>query len=109
MKKYDSKQRKWISKEEYDKRYPKHDKALCKGKRPHNFILVLPHFVTYNSKYDFNASKYYEIMDALNDYTNKEYERLSELGIITRTWRSDRKEPKLFMCSVCKKQKYERE
>jgi hypothetical protein len=108
MKKYDEKLRKYVSVEEYDRTHTPKDKEICRGKKPHDFVLVLPDFVSYTADYQFNPEEYYRILDDNVDYFNKSTEILTKMGIIVghRSWR-DRRETRLYICSVCKKRKYE--
>lgn len=108
MKQYDYKARKWITQEEYDKRYPPHkDKEICRGKKPHDWILVLPNYVGYTETYRHNPEVYYKLMEEAQTYSENLSKRLLELGIKSRYHMSFASfaEHKLYICSVCKKQK----
>lgn len=106
MKKYDENLRKYVSVEEYERTHQLRDKSVCRGKKPHDFVLVLPYMVSYTSEYKFNPEEYYRVMDELFDIKEKKYQELETLGIkSSRGW--NRQETRLYMCSVCKKQKYE--
>lgn len=107
MKKYDNKLKKYVTQEEWDKSHKHKDKDLCKGKRPHDFVLVLPFHITYNSTYKFNPEMYYKIVDEINEFKEKQDKRLIDMGIVKRYGDWNRAETRCFMCSVCKKQKYE--
>ena len=48
---------------------------------------------------------YYKIMDERYEFIEKQRTELEKMGIKDRGW--NRKETRLFMCAVCKKQKYE--
>lgn len=107
MKKYDRETKKWISVDEHDKKYSPRDKSLCRGKKPHDYVLVLPNYIRFDSTYKFNPEEYYRIENETHDFLNEQVEKLKNIGIITK--RYERKPTKMFMCSVCKKQKYEYE
>ena len=84
-------------------------RELCRGGREHDYVLVLPDHVNYNETYKFNPEKYYELVDKQSDLEDKLNTELAEMGIVNRfgsvrlAWRAR----KCFMCSVCKKKKYE--
>lgn len=108
MKKYDRQLKKWVTVEEYERTHQQKDKKFCRGKRPHDFVLVLPTGVTYNEKYRFDPESYYKIMDERVAFIEGQKRQLEQMGILQRwgsSWNS--KETRLYMCSVCKKQKYE--
>lgn len=106
MKKYDEKLRKYVSVEEYERTHQPRDKAYCRGKRPHDFILVLPYMVNYNEKYKFNPEEYYRMMDEQYDFIEKTKEKMATIGIVShRGW--NRREIRSYICTVCKKQKSE--
>lgn len=107
MKKYDREKKKWVSVEAYDKSHKHKDKDLCKGSRPHNFMLVLPLYVTHTLKYDYDAQKYYDVMDEEFEFKNKQRERLENMGINIRRHYYDKKETRFYVCSICGKQRYD--
>ena len=103
MKQYDRETKKWIEEDVLKERHSR-DKKLCKGKKLHDFVLVLPSHVTYNENYNFKPEEYYRLMDEKVRLEELIYERLKVLGIITKygTW----KPSKHYVCSICKKEKY---
>lgn len=107
MKQYDNKLKKWVSQEQYDKSHPKRSANICRGGKPHDFVLVLPYGVTYNEKYAFNPEAYYKVQREVEEFHAKKYEQLLAIGIVAsgmKPWKYWNKE--LHVCSVCKKQKY---
>ncbi len=107
MKIYDREKKKWVSQEAYEKSRNARDKKLCRGKRPHDFVLVLPDYVSYSANYNFKPEIYYEICDETQAFLGKQKERLIAMGIIPRYGIGGRKETRLYMCSVCKKRDYQ--
>ena len=108
MKKYDRETKKWVDAEVLDKRQNERDKKLCRGKKPHDFVLVLPSSVTYDSTYKFNPEEYYKLMDEQYEYQEEIKKKLKALGIESKRFGFYKYEQiRYFMCSVCKKQKYE--
>ncbi len=105
MKQYDRQTKRWISVEEYEKRYNKRDSDLCRGKKPHDFVLVLPSHVKYNDSYAFNAEAYYRLMDEKYELLQVIKEKAKAIGVEDYTW--NRRGTRLFICSVCKKHKYD--
>lgn len=105
MKKYDREKKKWVSIEEYEKTHKPRDKKKCRGGKPHDFVLVLPFYTSYDSTYKYHPEDYYKIMDERYEFIEKQRTELEKMGIKDRGW--NRKETRLFMCAVCKKQEYE--
>lgn len=110
MKKYDVDKKKWVTSEEYEKSRKPRDKSVCRGKKPHDYVLVLPHGVTYDDTYKFNPEVYYEIMEQRRQFLLNFKNKLISQGIRVRwSWNDEHVETKCYICSVCKKQKYEHE
>lgn len=107
MKIYDREKRKWVDKEEYERNQNKRDRNICRGKKPHDFVLVLPSFVTYNENYKFNPEDYYKITDETADFMDKQLEKIKKMGIEPRWYMGRLSETRIYICSVCKKQKYD--
>jgi len=105
MKKYDEKLRKYVSVEEYERTHKPQDKAFCRGKKPHDFVLVLPYYTQYDERYKYNPEEFYRIMDERYEFIEKQKKQLEAMGIQGRDW--NRKETRLYICSVCKKHKHE--
>lgn len=104
MKEYDRQSRKWIGKDEAEKKRNKREK--CKGGRDHDYVEVLPYGVEAGEGYAGDPQPYYDAQEAIADFTDKKNAELAAIGIITkgRAWR-----PTTFriaVCSVCMKQKY---
>lgn len=106
MKKYNREKKKWVSVEEYERTHQSQDKTFCKGKRLHDFVLVLPDYIGFTPAYKFNPEMYYAIMDEQHDIIEKQNKRLEAMGIHPK-YHWNRKETRMYMCSVCKKKKYE--
>ncbi len=107
MKKYDRNKKEWVSQEEYDKRMNQRDTKLCRGKKPHDFVLILPYGVEYQPTYEFNPHEYYKICDERYVYLESLKERFAAIGIKERFY--THKESRMYICSVCKKHKYQDE
>ena len=108
MKKYSRIAKKHVTPEEYDRIHSTKDKDFCKGKKPHDFVLVLPHYVTYDETYKHNPLEYYKLKAELEDFEDAIDKKVRALGVVERTFRISRLRRKnyLFICSVCKKQEY---
>ena len=106
MKKYDYETRKWVDEEEFERlRNIRSEKSkFCKGKKPHDFVLILPWGATYNSNYKFQPEIYYEAMKRRKEFIEKQREELLRSGIVDKTWNSE--PSKLYECSVCGKKLY---
>ena len=104
MKEYNRTTKKWG--EATDIKLKKRE--LCKGGKEHDYLLVLPDYVSYTESYKFNPEAYYELMEDLDKYTKENDRKLVEMGLKSRLFRflpssSTRRN---YMCSVCKKKKY---
>lgn len=105
MKIYHRESKKWLTPEEIEKYKSRKDKKLCRGKKPHDYVLVLPSHVQYNSEiYKFNPEEYYKVKDEIYDFIEKQNQKLVAMGIKVRCW--NRKETRLYGCTVCKKLEY---
>lgn len=104
MKHYDRAKKKWVTQEELDTAKKPRDKDVCKGRRPHDYVLVLPWYVQTDEKYQFNPEKYYDMMKKRLAFIEKQDSELKSMGIFRASYNGN--ESKLFICSVCKKQKY---
>ena len=108
MKKYDSKLRKWVSIEEYERTHKPRDKKVCRGGKPHDYILVLPYYTDYDSTYKHNPQEYYKMMDERKEFIDNQNKEFEAMGIKPkRYWGDGRRESRLYMCSVCKKSEYD--
>lgn len=105
MKKYDREKKEWISEDEHISRQKKRDKR-CHGGKEHDFVEVLPYGVEANEKYQGSTEPYYKALKEIDAFVDKKHEELAQLGILIRTkpWRPNMR---MFMCSVCKKKRYE--
>ena len=82
-------------------------KETCRGGKPHDFLIVLPEFISMRNR-DIdtateNVIKYYESEDRIHDFIQKEVEFKKSLGIHIGVsgWKS--KITRYFRCSVCGK------
>ncbi len=111
MKRYDRKTKKYVTQEEYDRSHATKDKDLCRGKKPHDFVLVLPDWVTYvQGVYKFDARVYYDLMEKKRLFNDSISALLAQAGIASRYGTSDfadRKETRHYVCTVCSKRKWE--
>lgn len=109
MKKYDRSSKKWISIEEYERIHKPRNKEFCRGKKPHDFVLVLPEYVSYNEKYQHNPEAYYELIDAIDVFEEELDRRIKDLGVVERFSRGTKwkRSYRFYLCSVCKKKHYE--
>lgn len=103
MKKYDHKTKKWVTEEEFErlKNFRAEKSKFCKGKKPHDYILVLPWGATYNENYKFTPEVYYEAMEKRAEFVQQQAKELLQFGIIDRHWSG--KTYKVYECSVCGK------
>lgn len=110
MKQYRRDAKKHMSDEEYEayKAKKRRDPQICRGGKPHDYVLVLPYHVSYTSEYKFNPEEYYRLCDELTAQMIENREKIKAMGVTSRygNWR-ERKETRYYMCSVCKKQKHE--
>lgn len=104
VKKYDSKTKKYVPIEVYEKTQSLKKRDTCRGQKPHDFVLVLPHHVEYNETYKFDPTGFYDLMDERYQFVEDQAKALIKMGIKDRGW--NRKETRLFICSVCGKQEY---
>ena len=104
MKTYNRKTRIWEEEKPVgDLKKPK----LCKGGKPHNFLLALPEYVQVNGALTpYGIEEYYKI-EAERLLTNMELdEKLRAWGIKVNRFYGG-KDYKHYKCSVCGKKKFE--
>lgn len=109
MKQYRKDAKKHLDDDEYEayKAKKRRDGSICRGGKPHDFVLVLPFHVTYDpALYKFNPEEYYRIRDEVYKFEEEAERQLREMGIKQRYGRWPRTETRYYMCSVCKKQRY---
>lgn len=108
MKQYRRDAKKHMSDEEYEayKAKKRRDPKICRGGKPHDFVLVLPFHVTYTDQYKFNPEEYYRLKDEEATLCEDIQKKIEALGIKSRYYPWRHKETRYYMCSVCKKQKY---
>ena len=105
MKEYNRTTKKW--EEAVDIKLKKRE--LCKGGKPHDYVLVLPDHETYTEAYKFNPEAYYELLEELGRFEEETARKIEEMGIKTRYMRfgMGRWVHRYYICSVCKKKKYD--
>lgn len=107
MKRYDREKRKYISEEEYQE--GKKKRELCRGGKPHDYILVLPYHARHTDSVlgiDI-AEEYYRIIDEFEDLLDKREERLKAIGVTEGFYRSSIRREREYVCSVCQKKHFE--
>lgn len=105
MKEYNRTTKKW---EEKEKQGSLKKRELCKGHRPHKFILILPKWVKRNHDlFKEEIERYYQLEEA-RDLINHEYDKkLNEIGV-GHSWSSPfRARGRYYRCEVCGKENYE--
>ncbi len=107
MKKYDRENKRWVDAETLDKRLSARDLNVCRGKKPHDFVLVLPFHVHPADGYKGDPNAYYNLMDERYQLLEEFNKKIASIGVHCsyHTW--NRKESRLYICSVCSKRKYE--
>lgn len=108
MKKYHRESRTWVSAEEFERLSSLKKKELCIGKKPHDFILVLPDYYTYDDTYEFDAEKLYKLLEEEQEYQENLKERMKDIGVhpkYSRTYRPPIH--RYYQCSICNKKKSE--
>lgn len=103
MKKYDRKTKKWVE-EETIKHTRKKD--TCRGQKAHDFVLVLPPYVTYEGTYKHNPEEYYVLLEEGKKVEFELSKKIAALGVVERFTRAWSLMPVMrhYVCSVCKKQ-----
>jgi hypothetical protein len=106
MKEYNRKTKRWENIERPATSLKKPE--TCKGKKSHDFVLLIPKYV---SK-DHNLSKdeveeYYQIEADRHTFEIELDRRLKQIGVNTRRWTGYRS--KFYKCAVCGKEKCEYE
>lgn len=104
MKKYDRETKKYITEEEYNRKYGK--RKLCKGGREHDYILTLPPYIRteHNILGIDVAEQYYKIELEIDKLIAEKHKELEALGILHRPYgRITDRQYKYYICSVCGK------
>ena len=105
MKKYLREKKKWVSEEEYEAFHAKKIAGVCKGNRPHDFVLVLPSWgVQWDGVTKYDAEAYYKAMEEREEFIKSQDEELVKKGILVRACYSSNS--RHYACSVCQKRKY---
>lgn len=110
MKEYNRKTRKWEVITEVVGDLKKRD--TCRGKKPHDFVLVLPDHLRNYYMVDItteNVEKYYESEDRIWEFEEKEKKYKESLGIVRSNGRSiysSRRATRNYECSVCGKKEW---
>jgi hypothetical protein len=82
-------------------------RELCRGKKPHDFQLVMPDYLVRNNP-DLSlelVEKFYESEQRIIDFTNNESRELGKLGVFVKRW--NRPVMKYYQCSVCGKKEWD--
>lgn len=107
MKKYLREKKRYVSVEEYEAYHAarKHGADICRGKKPHDYVLVLPPWrVSWDGVSPYDAELYYKAMEVRAEFIKKQDEQLATKGIVMRN--HSYPESRHYVCSVCKKQKW---
>lgn len=106
---YDRLSKKWLTDEEYQRKYKK--RQTCKGGREHDWVMFLPHGFEATPEYKGHPEACYDMEEKIEAYTEKLAKELEEKEGIrstyTRGLRHFRMKMRQYYCTVCKKQKYE--
>ena len=110
MKVYDRDKRKWVEQDVLEKeREAKLKKAkLCRGQKPHDFLLVLPSYVP-KLKGDHTQEEieeYYLSEKRVAEFMEQEKENLAKYGIGSRSSFRLGRQTKYYECSICRKKEY---
>lgn len=109
MKEYNRATKRW---EEPQEKLGSLKKAkLCRGGKPHDYQLTVPHHLRDHNEYTPEAVlEYYASEERIKNFIAHEMEILKSLGIVrARSFGFGSPITKYFVCSVCKKQEYEME
>lgn len=106
MKHYDRETNTWMTEDEY--REHKRKRELCKGSKPHDFVLVLPSHARHSTSVlgIEVAEDYYRIMDDIVDYTRAQYSNLTSIGIHAKVY-PPRYPVREYLCMECGKKDYQ--
>lgn len=107
MKQYDRETKRWVESDVLDKRLSSRDPKVCRGKKPHDFVLVLPLHVHPAEGYKGDPKAYYDLMDERYQLLEDFNKKVAEIGVRGSYHLWNRKESRLYICSVCSKRKYE--
>jgi hypothetical protein len=105
MKVYDRQKKKWVD-EETVKSGSLKSRVLCKGKRPHNFILTLPDYMRSFSREltPDEAEKFYIIEEETKEFLTSQAKKLADLGIRNTGYIG--RVIRYYRCDVCGKKDY---
>lgn len=103
MKKYDHQSRKWVTEEEFKNIYKKLN-ACKQGRKDHDYVLVLPDYITYNDNYKFDPEIYYKAEEEMQRQVIAHRDYLLSVGIEAR-FLSEHPVYRTYKCSVCGKRK----
>lgn len=104
MKKYDRETKKYV--EDLNSGKSAKKRKLCRGGKPHDFVLVLPPMITYTDAYKFKPEIYYESHERVRQFLISEDQHLLKNGITSRfqNWRGSAL--RHYACTVCGKTDY---
>ena len=83
--------------------------VLCRGKVPHDYVLVLPEWLQKRNQdvTPEQVEQYYQSEERMAACVMLEVEYQRKLGLdLGRLWRSDRKPTRNYECSRCFKKEY---
>jgi len=110
MKVYDRDKRKWVEQDVLEKeRQAKLKKAkLCRGQKPHEFLLVLPSYIPTlkGNLTQEEIAEYYISEKRIAEFMEQEKKRLEQFGIGTRSSFRLGRFTKHYECAVCRKKEY---
>lgn len=100
---YDRKYKRQVDLAEFERSGSLKKRELCRGQRPHNFVLVMPEGITPTKDYRGDPNVYYKLMDERITFLEDLYKRLTAAGIEThyKPWYVANR--KLWVCTVCGK------
>lgn len=107
-KKYLREKKKYVTEEEYEQYHAlrKRGADACKGRRPHQWVLVLPIWrAKWDEKHPYDAEAYYKAMMERREFIKKQDAELAKKGILvspSHDWLH-----KDYACVVCKKRRTE--
>ena len=105
MKEYNHKTRRWEEKKEKVGSLKRPD--TCKGKKPHEWVLLLPHHTTadhFLSKDEI--AEFYKISEEVSKFSNECDEKAQKLGVIHNSFNYTRVVRYFYKCSRCGKEQY---
>ena len=104
MKEYNRKKR--IYEDEKEKTGSLKKPKACRGGKPHDFVLLIPHYLGRNHNLSKDEiEEYYKLEQESINFNNEMNLKVLSLGIKSYKYTSNMH--KFYKCSVCGKEKYE--